>query len=73
MKAFVISTRTRVLHSDLVAHRLTWDIKHDFRVPFFLEVRSLPDLLFLKGLDYLDLFHRVSASMAAQASILEEP
>ena len=73
MKALVISTRTRVLHSDLITHRLTWDIKHNLRVSLFLEVRSLPDLLFLKGLDYLDLLHRVSASMAAQASILEEP
>ena len=73
MKALVISTCTRVLHADLVAHRLTWDIKHNLRVSLFLEVRSLPDLLFLQSFNHLDLLHRVCSSMAAQASILEEP
>ena len=36
MQALVISTRTRVLYPDLVAHRLTRDIEHDLRVSLFL-------------------------------------
>ena len=64
LKAFVISARTRVLHSDLVAHSLTGDVQHYFRISFFLEVRPL---------HHLDLLHGVGSSMTAQASILEEP
>lgn len=64
LKAFVISARARVLHSDLVAHSLTGDVQHYLRVSFFLEFRPL---------HHLYLFHGVCSSVAAQTSILEEP